>query len=143
MAEILRGETAAASSIIPTKRENLWVLPAGRCDARALTALAQDEFSRLLAEIGHAGFDFILIDCCPVLPVADALLVARQVDGVLMSMLVDFSQVDRVNAACQKLASVDVPLLGAVVNGTRGEGFGYGYGYKPDYRASGLTNSKA
>lgn len=143
VADILRGEVSAAGTIVQTRRDNLWVLPAGRCDARALTALAQDEFSRLLAEIGHSGFDFILIDCCPVLPVADAMLVARHVDGVLMSMLVDFSQVERVNAACQKLASVDVPLLGAVVNGTRGEGFGYGYGYKPDYRSAALTNSKA
>ncbi len=141
VAEILRGEVPAASAIQPTRRENLWVLPAGRCDARAIGALAQDEFSRLLAEIDPSGFDFILVDSCPVLPVADALLVARHVDGVLLSLLVDYSQVDRVNAACQKLAAVDVPLLGAVVNGTRGESFSYGYGYAPDYRAPALTRS--
>jgi capsular exopolysaccharide synthesis family protein len=139
VAEILRGEVTAASAIRPTRRDNLWVLPAGRCDARSIGALAQDEFARLLAEIGHSGFDFILIDSCPVLPVADALLVARHVDGVLLSLMVDYSQVDRVNAACQKLASVDVPLLGAVVNGTRGESYAYGYGYSPDYRVPALT----
>jgi capsular exopolysaccharide synthesis family protein len=136
VAEILRGEVSAASAVRPTRRDNLWVLPAGTCDARAIGALAQDEFSRLLAEVGQSGFDFVLIDSCPVLPVADALLVARHVDGVLLSLMVDYSQVDRVNAACQKLASVDVPLLGAVVNGTRGESYGYGYGYAPDYRAA-------
>jgi len=139
VAEILRGEVAATSAVQQTRRDNLWVLPAGQCDARAIGALAQDEFSRLLAEVGNSGFDFILVDSCPVLPVADALLVARHVDGVLLSLMVDYSQVDRVNAACQKLASVDVPLLGAVVNGTRGENFSYGYGYSPDYRAPALT----
>jgi polysaccharide biosynthesis transport protein len=131
VAEVLRGELIASAAVQQTRRDNLWVLPAGRCDARALGSLAQDEFSRVLAEVGTSSFDFVLIDTCPVLPVADALLVARHVDGVLMSLLVDVSQVDKVNAACQKLASVDVPLLGAVVNGTRGESFGYGYGYNP------------
>jgi capsular exopolysaccharide synthesis family protein len=139
VAEILRGEINASSAIRPTRRDNLWILPAGRCDARAIGALAHDEFSRLLAEIGQSSFDFILIDSCPVLPVADAMLVARHVDGVLLSLMVDYSQVDRVNAACQKLASVDVPLLGAVVNGTRGESYAYGYGYSPDYRVPALT----
>lgn len=139
VAEVLRGEVNAASVIRQTRRDNLWVLPAGKCDARTIGALAQDEFSRVLAEVGNSGFDFILVDSSPVLPVADALLVARHVDGVLLSLLVDYSQVDRVNAACQKLASVDVPLLGAVVNGTRNESFSYGYGYSPDYRTPALT----
>jgi capsular exopolysaccharide synthesis family protein len=137
--EILRGEAAASTLIQPTRNANLSILRAGRCDARSIQALAQDEFSRVLAEIGNSGFDFILIDSCPVLPVADALLVARHVDGVLLSLLVDYSQVDRVNAACQKLASIEVPLLGAVVNGTRDDAYGYGYGYSPDYRAQALT----
>lgn len=129
VSEILRGETPLAGCILPTKTDRLSVLPAGVGDRKAVEALAQDEFTRVLAEADHLGFDFILIDACPILPVADALLVGRHVDGVLLSLLADVSQVDRVNAACQKLAAIDVPLLGAVVNGVRGDAYGYGPRY--------------
>jgi succinoglycan biosynthesis transport protein ExoP len=118
-----------AACITPTKYDRLSVLMAGNGDRKAVEALAQDEFTRVLAEADHLGFDFVLIDACPILPVADALLVGRNVDGVLLSLLADVSQVDRVNAACQKLAAIDVPLLGAVVSGVRGDVYGYGPRY--------------
>jgi polysaccharide biosynthesis transport protein len=129
VSEVLRGETTVAGCIVPTKYERLSVLMAGNGDRKAVEALAQDEFTRVLAEADHLGFDFVLIDACPILPVADALLVGRNVDGVLLSLLADVSQVDRVNAACQKLAAIDVPLLGAVVSGVRGDVYGYGPRY--------------
>ena len=129
VSEILRGETMMAGCVLPTNTERLSVLPAGNGDRKAVEALAQDEFTRILGEADHLGFDFVLIDACPILPVADALLVGRHVDGVLLSLLADVSQVDRVNAACQKLAAIDVPLLGAVVNGVRGDAYGYGPRY--------------
>jgi polysaccharide biosynthesis transport protein len=134
--EILRGEvpdvtTALHESVIP----NLWILPAGRCDRVAISQLAQDAFARLMTQIHSAGFDFVLIDSSPILPVADAMLVGRQCDGALLSLMCDVSQVERVNAACARLASIDVPLLGAVVNGTRGETYGYG----PRYLAPALA----
>jgi polysaccharide biosynthesis transport protein len=134
--EALRGELKDVTagiheSVIP----NLWILPAGRCDRLAIQQLAQDGFARLLAEIHNNGFDFVLIDTSPVMPVADAMLVGRHVDGALLSLMCDVSQVERVNAACQRLATIDVPLLGAVVNGTRNEAYGYG----PRYLAPALT----
>jgi capsular exopolysaccharide synthesis family protein len=124
--EILRGESTLQDCIRSNDHDHLSLLLAGHCDRHALHALAQDGFKRLLAEVDTLHFDFILIDSSPVLPVADALVIAPNVDGVLFSLMVDVSQVDRVNAACQKLASIDVPLLGAVVNGTRSETYGYG-----------------
>ncbi len=129
VAEVLRGETTVASSIVNTTKERLAVLPAGNGDRRAVEALALDGFAKLLAEADQLGYDFVLVDACPILPVADALLVGRHVDGVLLSLLVDVSQVDRVNTACQKLSAINVPLLGAVVNGVRGEAYGYGRRY--------------
>lgn len=124
--DILRGEARVSDCLRTTADGKMAIILGGQCDRQALQALAQDGFKRLLAEVDTLGFDFILVDSCPVLPVADALLVAPHVDGVLFSLMIDVSQVDRVNAACQKLASIDVPLLGAVVNGTRGETYGYG-----------------
>lgn len=127
--EVLRGQIPVRDAIVAATMENLWVLPGGKCDKFAIDALARDGFAKILEEVGRHEFDFILIDSAPVLPVADTLLIAKNVDGVLMSMMVDVSQIERVNVACQKLAALEIPLLGTVVQGTRSNVYGYG----PEY----------
>ncbi len=127
--EVLRGQLPVREVIVAASAENLWVLPAGKCDKFAIDALARDGFAKILEEVGRHEFDFILIDSAPVLPVADTLLIAKNVDGVLLSMMVDVSQIERVNVACQKLAALEIPLLGTVVQGTRNNAYGYG----PEY----------
>ena len=127
--EVLRGQLPVREAIVAASAENLWVLPAGKCDKFAIDALARDGFAKILEEVGRHEFDFILIDSAPVLPVADTLLIAKNVDGVLLSMMVDVSQIERVNVACQKLAALEIPLLGTVVQGTRNNAYGYG----PEY----------
>src|SRR5262249_7020917 len=72
-------------------------------------------------------FDFIIVDCCPVLPVADALLIGQHVDGVLFSIMQDVSQLPKIVTASEKLAQLNIPLVGAVVNGTRQSTYSYAY----------------
>ena len=74
---------------------------------------------RQLVGAARDTYDFILLDCCPVLPVADALVLGRLVDGVLLSVRPGLSQFPHVAAACERLAGLNIPVLGAVVNGTR------------------------
>jgi len=72
-------------------------------------------------------FDFILIDTTPVLPVPDAILVAQNVDGVLFSVLRNVSRLPTVYAAYERLATLNIPVLGAVVAGTPLESYGNQY----------------
>jgi Mrp family chromosome partitioning ATPase len=60
-----------------------------------------------------------VVDCCPVLPAADALVLGRMADGVLLSVRPGLSQLPHVAEAGQRLAALRVPVLGTVVNGTR------------------------
>ena len=127
LAESLRGEDdplACASMVDP----GLWVLPAGRGDAEAVRALGRDG-ARALFERLRGEFDFIVVDSAPVLPVADALLVGQNVDAVLFSIMREVSQVPKVYAASERLASLGIPLIGAVVNGARPEGHYGDYAY--------------
>ena len=129
--EVLCQEADAADAVQPTAVPNLWVIPAGRCSARVVAAIAQGRPLEALFNRLRGQFDFILVDSCPVLPVADALLVGQHVDGVVFSLLQEVSQVPQVQVASDRLAQLDVPLLGAVVNGVRpGPGYhAYGYNY--------------
>jgi len=105
----------------------LSLLPAGRTTGPALEALAQDNMVDIMEAL-RMHYDFIIIDTAPVLPVADALLLGPQVDGVLLSVMLDHSQMHKVHAAHQLLNQVNIPVLGAVVNGVPNAV------YAPDYR---------
>ena len=62
-------------------------------------------------------FDFVIVDSSPILPIADALIVAQQVDAVLFSILADVSRKAKILTAYQRIAALGVKVLGAVVTG--------------------------
>jgi capsular exopolysaccharide synthesis family protein len=130
--EVLRREASAATAIRPCATPNLFLLPAGRCEKLALQQLAMDGFRNLIAEVRNT-FDFVLIDSCPVLPVADALLMAREADGVLLSLMCDISQIERVQTACHKLTAIGARIVGAVLQGTGKDSYDYGPRYLMPY----------
>jgi capsular exopolysaccharide synthesis family protein len=117
LSELLRGEMDLANIICNTEIPNLQLIPAGKADADALQALASDAIPKLFEQL-RQKYDFIIVDSCPVLPIADAMRVGQHVDGVILSLLRDVSRQPRVQAACQRLARLDIRMLGAVLNGT-------------------------
>ncbi len=127
--EILRGELNVADAIRSTHLENLFFIPAGECDPVALKTLVQEELGQVLNWL-RSQFDFVIVDTCPVLPVVDALLLGRHMDGVIFSVLNEVSQIPKIYIATQRVAQLGIRTLGAVVNGVRDDKYGYGgYGY--------------
>jgi capsular exopolysaccharide synthesis family protein len=131
VSELLRGEVALAEAVKPTTVNGLWMVTAGRCDDRALQALAQDDIRKIFDQLKEQ-YEFLIVDSSPVLPVADSLLLGQHVDAVLLSILRDVSRIPMVYTAYQRLNGLGIRMLGAVVNGTREEtqGYGYSYGYR-------------
>jgi Mrp family chromosome partitioning ATPase len=103
-----------------------------------LRELSLGGFAKILEPL-RPKFDFVIVDSSPVLPVADALMVAQQVDAVLFSILRDVSRKTTIFAAHQRLCTLGVPILGAVVTGAHGGVYGadrYGGGrYSTAYPA--------
>jgi capsular exopolysaccharide synthesis family protein len=128
--ELLRGEVSATEAVRPAGVERLSVIPAGRWSSGASRALAQDSVLGAVLKQFRETFDFVLIDSSPVLPVVDPLLIGQLVDGTIMSVLRDVSRMPTVYAAHQRLISGGVRVLGAVVNGVRGEVYGAAYPYR-------------
>ncbi|HMC04761.1 MAG TPA: polysaccharide biosynthesis tyrosine autokinase [Actinomycetota bacterium] len=130
VSEVLRQEADVSDAVQPTHIPNLWAIPAGQCSNGVITALAQGHPLETLFNRLRGQFDFIIVDSCPVLPVADALLVGQHVDGVVFSIMQDISQLPKVLVASEKLAQLNIPLVGAVVNGIRSaDMYSYGYNY--------------
>jgi succinoglycan biosynthesis transport protein ExoP len=137
LCDLLRGTKTIEQAVRPTNIPNLSFLGAGQCDEHALASLAADGLGAIMQHL-RERYDFVIIDTSPVLPVADAMIIGEQVDGVLFSVLQNVSRLPKVQAACQRLAAVGIRLLGAVVSGTDDRGHGYGgYGYDYYYYGSG------
>jgi len=116
LCEMLRGEVEREAVLQPTRAANLWLLPAGRCDARSVQALPTAALGDAIAALRNQ-FDFIIIDSGPVLTVADPLLLGQHVDAAILSVLRDISKVPHIYEATERLRSVGINLMGVVVNG--------------------------
>ncbi|MBN9119537.1 MAG: polysaccharide biosynthesis tyrosine autokinase [Planctomycetes bacterium] len=129
VSEVLRQEVDVSDVVQATAVPNLWVIPAGQCSNATIAALAQGHPMETLFNRLRGQFDFIIVDSCPVLPVADALLIGQHVDGVVFSIMQDISQLPKVMTATEKLNQLNIPLVGAVVNGIKQDVYSYGYNY--------------
>jgi len=82
--------------------------------------------------------DLVLIDCPPVLPITDALVLSGRVDATLLVCVAGATARKEAARAVELLRQVDAPLVGAVLNGVTEEGtYGYGYQYYREERPAG------
>jgi capsular exopolysaccharide synthesis family protein len=124
--EVLRGDAEINQAIKATSVSRLWLLPAGHWDAHAVQALAQEQVRTTFYALKQ-GYDFIIVDSSPVLPVADTLLLGQHADGVLFSVMRDVSRLPALHAAQQRLQNLGVRTLGAVVIGEHSDGAAEAY----------------
>jgi capsular exopolysaccharide synthesis family protein len=80
------------------------------------------------------NYDFVIVDAPPILPVADARILARQVDGAIMVSRSSHCRRSDVIQACADLSAAGGPLIGSVLVGVK-PGSGYGYRYEYTYEA--------
>jgi receptor protein-tyrosine kinase len=84
--------------------------------------------------------DYVIIDSPPLLPVADASVLAPQSDGVLMIIDAVRARRDGVSNAVEMLHTVGADIRGVVLNRVKRRRSTYGYGYT--YTQSGRTGGK-
>jgi polysaccharide biosynthesis transport protein len=118
--ELLRGEIGADDVIRPASLNNLWLIPAGKYDDFSLSVLAQPRARNVFTQL-REQFDFVIVDSAPLLPVADSLLLAQHADAAVFSIMKDVSQLPKIQSAYERIRSLGVPILGAVVSGTNVE----------------------
>jgi len=135
LSELLRGEVALDDVIISTAVDELKVITAGQCDPQTLRILSQGGLGGLFARLKEQ-YDFVIVDSSPILAVADAQIIAQQVDAVLFSILADVSRKTKIQAAYQRISALGVKVLGAVVTGAH-DGGRYGEKYYSAYAGGG------
>ena len=94
---------------------NLYFIPSGPIPPNPSELLGSNKMKELLKELQEQA-DFIIFDSSPVIAVTDALVLATQVDGVVL--VLDFGEVPREAAKQTKelLEKVKANILGVVLN---------------------------
>jgi capsular exopolysaccharide synthesis family protein len=94
---------------------NLSVLPAGYPPPNPSELLSGERARRLIDVLGQT-YDVVVIDCPPVLPVTDSLVLARMADTTLLVTSAGRTSKRSLARAVELLRQVDAPLAGTVLN---------------------------
>lgn len=116
LAEVLAGRTALPDAVRPTVVGGLSILPAGMPPENPSELLMHPALADCLRVCANR-FDLVLVDTSPVLPVADATLVANLAGSTVLVLRADDTQPAQVEETLKRLARADARLLGGILNG--------------------------
>lgn len=131
--ESLKDKTAESLHVFPTETAGLDIMPAGQRISGDIVfeEIANGAFKSCIGQLFERyGYDIILLDTPPILPVADAAILAGQVDATIMVEREHVSRRTEVARALVRLGSTGGRLLGTVfVGSAEQDHYGYGYSY--------------
>jgi Mrp family chromosome partitioning ATPase len=114
---MLRGDVDAdAAMVVVGDGGGFHLLPSGTPEYDPNRLLQGARLGQLISSF-RENFDLVIIDSPPILPVPDSLILGRWSDGAVLAVRHDTSRFQLIKQARERLASVGIPLLGAVVNG--------------------------
>jgi capsular exopolysaccharide synthesis family protein len=131
LTDYLLGDADEATVIQHGHEGNLCFIPGGKEVANPSELLLNGRLKTLLERVTPI-FDWVILDSPPLLPVADASLLADHVDGVILVVRAASTPTGAAERACQELQGRNV--IGVVLNAVEqsqayGSYYYAGYGY--------------
>ncbi len=120
---------------VDDERSNMVIIPTGARPPSPGDFVASPAFSDLLRNL-EAEADLVILDAPPVLPVSDALSIARHVDAVLVVAKAGETSKQDLSTAVEGLRRVGADVLGVCLIGAKPETTSYGYEAIPAPRKS-------
>ncbi len=137
LAEIITNKVNPSDTIKKTPIESLHLLTAGRSVHHPAEVFNPEIIGNVIAEMKFY-YDFIVVDCPPVLPVSDPMLLAPKVDGLMLVVKAGATQKEVVERALGILDMSADRMLGVILNNMNNslpyhyDYRYYGYDYSPD-----------
>lgn len=151
LVDYLADEVPLKECIHKTDSPNVFVLPAGKRFNSPLELLSSQRFGETIAKVKEL-FDVVVIDCPPLKPVSDSLVISGYASAVLYVVKADATPHQLINAAIRRLHDIDAPLLGVVFNqmdykkaehyGSYSYQYQYAYGQEPQAPAKSFMGIK-
>jgi capsular exopolysaccharide synthesis family protein len=129
---VLTGRASLPEVLQKTRFPRLTVLTAGVIPPNPSELLGSMATRKVLSEL-RAGFDFVIVDSSPLLPVTDAAILAAAADGVLLIGRFAKTKREQLAHAVENLRNVEARTLGAIFTMTPARGnASYDYSYYGD-----------
>lgn len=134
LSNYLAGEEDLTLLLQPVEEFGFDVMVAGPQPPNAGELLTGARLEMLITNLLER-YDHVIIDCPPVMALADAPLIASRAEGVIYVIESHGIRLSQVKAALDRLAGSHVRIFGAVVTkfeskrSRSGYGYSYGYGY--------------
>ncbi len=137
LVNVISGEVEPWDAVQSTDVEHLSAMTCGPVPPNPAELLTLPAFEQFLG-LARQRYDFILIDCPPVLAVADPCIVASHCDAIALVVRVNADSRPQAIRAKDMLIAAGANVLGTVVNVCDSKnhfdygnyGYGYGYGYR-------------
>lgn len=127
LAEVLGGKCRLEDAINRSWSDAVHLLPAGDLHCSPHKLMGTQSFQQLLEEV-RLWYRYIVIDTPPVLAASEALIMAREADGVLLCAMRDHSRESHVRLAYRRLIQTGARPLGKVLSGVPVRQYAYRYG---------------
>jgi succinoglycan biosynthesis transport protein ExoP len=137
LSDVLRADTTLetvpiADLVCKTKVSGLYVLAGGRGVITTSTLLYSRRMTGLLDRL-RSEFDMVLVDAPPVIHLADARVLGRLADGVILVIRAGQTTPESAMIACQRFAEDGTRVLGTILNSwnpNASPNYRYTYGYQ-------------
>ena len=116
--------------IKPTQYKNVDLITRGTEVYNPALILVSDKFKELIAKL-REKYDFVLLDCAPVLQVSDYIHISKVSDGALLLVAYGRTAKAQVAEAVKELRKNDIAILGTMFtmyDRKKDSRYGYGYG---------------
>jgi len=120
LSDILREKNAIEelpldALIKKTAVSGVYLLPSGVCADNIFGLLWSGRLARLLPRF-RQEFDYVLLDAPPCLEFADARIMARHIDQLLLVVRANYTDKRVAQAAVQRLLEDGIPVMGVILN---------------------------
>jgi succinoglycan biosynthesis transport protein ExoP len=134
LVSILAEGAAASDAVIKTTIPGVFVVPAGPNSPNPSGLLSSAGMANFL-DYARTTFDFVIVDTPPVSPVADAILLGHQTDGVVLCVKGGETPREQVARVRDKLIRSNVRILGVLINNLTEDPAAYGKYFYGQYYA--------
>lgn len=124
LSNILIGQGKLDDYVTGSGVPNLDVLTSGRMPPTPAELLGSDAMQKLIAE-ARTRYDHVIFDGPPALVISDAMVLAKQVDGVLLVARAVTNTRGQLKRAKEQLERIGARVIGAVLNGVQTRAGGY------------------
>lgn len=132
---LLAGEEVMQEAIRPTPIANLSAMFAGPQPPNAADLLSSGNLADVLSKIRQT-FDYVVVDSPPVLGLADAPLIANQVEATVFVIEAHQTSIRLAQAALRRMRATNSTVVGAVLAKLQNDRVTYGYEYGYSYGSS-------